>query len=148
MPAGAQDRDGKLQGSERTPESSCAVEARPVAGIDVEWRQGGLLEGVSTIATLSSCSIYVDEDLAVGLLASSEDSVILEPVPIGVTIFIDRYRDMGRGPAVVLAASKTSRVVVGGSWKMFLDAFVADRRYANGRLFQNTMMWLAEGKRP
>lgn len=144
MPAGAQDRDGKLQGTERSPKSSYAIEVRPAPGIDTGQEPArALLDGVPAVVTLSSCSLYVDEDLAVGLLASSADSVLLEPVPIGVTIYIDRYRDIGRGPAIVLAASKSSKVVVGGSWKMFLDAFVADARYANARLFQNIVTWLA-----
>ena len=146
MPAGAQSSDGKLQGSERSPKSSYAVEAFPVPSGSV----GGvpevvsaLLDGVPAAITLSSCSLYVDDDLAVGLLVSSADSVILEPVPIGVTILIDKYRDVGRGPAIVLAASRTSKVIVAGSWKMFLDAFVDDVRYANGRLFRNIVEWLA-----
>ena len=101
-----------------------------------------LLDGVPAAVTLSSCSLYVDDDLAAGLLVSSPDSVILEPVPIGVTIMIDKYRDVGRGPAIVLAASRTSKVIAAGSWKMFLDAFVDDPRYANGRLFQNIVGWL------
>ena len=145
MQAGAASSDGKLQGSERSPKSSYAVEAFPVpsAGAGgVPQVVSALLDGVPAAVTLSSCSLYVDDDLAVGLLVSSPDSVILEPVPIGVTIMIDKYRDVGRGPAIVLAASRTSKVIAAGSWKMFLDAFVDDARYANGRLFRNIVGWL------
>lgn len=146
MQPGAANSDGKLQSSERSPKSSYAVEAFPVpsgsvGGVPVVV--SALLDGVPAAVTLSSCSLYVDDDLAVGLLMSSPDSVILEPVPIGVTIMIDKYRDVGRGPAIVLAASRTSKVIVAGSWKMFLDAFVDDVRYANGRLFRNIVDWLA-----
>jgi hypothetical protein len=146
MQAGAQSSDGKLQGSERTPKSSYAVKARPMpsAGAGgVSQMANALLDGVPAVVTLSSCSLYIDDDLAVGLLVSSPDSVILEPVPIGVTILIDKYRDVGRGPAIVLAASRTSKVIAAGSWKIFLDAFVDDVRYANERLFRNIVEWLA-----
>ena len=103
--------DGKLQGSEGSPKSSGAVETLPVpSGVKEGSPEvvSALLDGVRAALTLSSCSIYVDEDLAVGLLGSSPDSVILEPVPIGVTIMIDKYGTSGaarqfcwrhRGPA-------------------------------------------------
>lgn len=144
MPAGAKTTDGKLQGSERSPMSSYAVVARPAALADgrAETIVKALLAGVPAAVTLSSCSIYVDEDLAVPVLETSADSVILEPVPIGVTIHIDKYKEIGHAAATVLAASQAARVAVGGSWKMFLDAFVEDGRYANARLFRNLVEWL------
>ena len=61
MQPGATSSDGKLQGSERSPKSSHAVEGFAVPS--------GSVEGV----------------------------------PIGVTIMIDKYRGVGRGPAIVLA---------------------------------------------
>ncbi len=102
----------------------------------------GLLQGVSTVGTLSSCSLYVQDDLAMPLLRSAQKSVILEPIPIGIGVRIQDYRQIRQGPAILAAASKMAKVVVVGGWKMFLDGFIDDLRRQNGKFFQNILAWL------
>jgi hypothetical protein len=48
-------------------------------------------------------------------------------------------------PQVIVAVSRTHRVVAAGSWKLFSDAFVADHSFDNGRLLENILQWLSGG---
>ncbi len=137
--------DGWRQGREKLPDSDCAVKAfcapsethQAAAGT-----QTALLKGVSTIITLSSCTLVFNSDLATPILCSAADSVILEPEPTGIGVQIQKYQRKRQAAAVILAASKNHRVVVAGSWKMFLDAFIDHTSYQNGQLHQNILDWL------
>lgn len=137
--------EGFTQGGERSPNSRCTVVACPGAGQDqpaIAALAAALLAGVSVVGTLSSCSLYVQEDLALPLLQSGQESLVLEPVPEGQGIRIQEYRQTRPGPAVLAAASKTGRVVVVGAWKMFLDGFIDDPQRQNGKFFENLLAWL------
>jgi hypothetical protein len=137
--------DGFKQGAELLPSSSCAVEAFPVnEGTQpaVAAKRDALLKDMSVAITLSSCSLYVNPDVAIPILQSSPESVILEPVPWGIGIRIQRYQKRGQGPVILAAASKTHKVVVVGSWKMFLDDFVDDTQHQNGQFYQQILDWL------
>ena len=133
--------DGFKQGSQLTAASKSAVEARPPEAV-ARGNHATLVAGVSAVGTLSSCSLYVNEDAAAALLETSSDSVILEPVPIGIGVRIQDYQARGRGPAIVAAAARGPKVVVVGSWKMFLDSFLEHKEHDNGKLFENIIGWL------
>lgn len=137
MPAGTRPEDGWAQGGERSPKSRCAIDATPATS------PANLLAGAPNIRTLSSCSMYVDEDVATVLLQSAVDSIQLEPVPLGIGIRIQKYTERGQGPVMVAATAKNVKVVAAGSWKMFLDAFIDDPQLGNRRLFENILAWFA-----
>ncbi len=142
LPAGARPDDGFVQGGNLGRAMRCTVNAFPSSAAN---RVQDLLDQVGVVAALSSCSLYVDEGMAAPLLRASPDSVILEPEPAGAGIHIQGYIERGQGPAVLVAAATTAKVVVAGSWRLFLDAFMADPRYTNRQLFSNILDWLATG---
>jgi len=147
MPANAKPGDGFSQGADCLPTSPSAVEVLPVEdeiGQPAANVRAALVKDVASALAVSSCSLYVAEGVAVSVLQSRPDSVILEPVPLGVGIHIQRYMERGRGPATVLAASTRSKVVVAGSWKMFLDAFIDHPLCGNQQLFRNILAWLLD----
>ena len=147
MPANAKPSDGFSQGADRLPTSPSAVEILPAEeeiGQPTARVRAALVKGVTKALTISSCSLYADEGVAVSVLRSQPDSLILEPVPLGVGIHIQRYMERGRGPATIMAASTRSKVVVAGSWKMFLDAFIDHPLCGNQQLFRNILAWLLD----
>ncbi len=128
-----------------SPNSRLTVTALPVPaprGPARGSRLAELLDGVSAVSTLSSCSLHVQPNVALPILQSTRKSVVLAPVPEGRGIRILEYQRTARGPAIVAAASQVAKVVVVGGWKMFLDGFIDDRRCQNGRLYQNILAWL------
>ena len=144
LPPGARPDDGFLQGADRLPTSRHAVVATPAddaVGRPAARVRAALTGGVAQVSAVSACSLYVDDGAAVSVLRSSPDSVILEPVPLGVGIHIQRYLERGRAAATVLAASVRSKVVVAGSWKIFLNAFLDDPSCANQQLWRNILAW-------
>ncbi|MCE7985233.1 MAG: hypothetical protein DYG89_29015 [Caldilinea sp. CFX5] len=144
MPPGAQAEDCFRQGRERKSDSSCAVQALPTPPVGPATPNPGetaLLAGITATLTLSSCSLYVNPSLATVLLASAPESELWEPVPVGIGIYIQDYIRRSQGPACLVAAAKTNKVVVAGGWKMFLDDFIRDSRYANEQLFRNILKW-------
>ncbi len=140
LPAGSLPEHGFAQGAAATPESPHCVIARPAPaqGTDGE----ALRRGVARLSLPSACSLYVDEALAAPLFLAPEDARILEPVPLGIGIHIQRYQDRGAGPAPLIAAARQARVVAVGGWKLFLDPFVAAAAYDNARFFENLRDWL------
>lgn len=142
LPAGARPDDGFVQGGNLGRAMRCVVNAFPSSAAN---RVQNLLDKVGVVAALSSCSLYVDEGMASPVLQASPDSILLEPEPAGAGIHIQGYIERGQGPAVLVAAATTAKVVVAGSWRLFLDAFMADPRYANRQLFSNILDWLATG---
>lgn len=144
LPAGARPDDGFLQGAARLPTSPHAVAATPpdeAISQSAARVRAVLTNGVVRVLTVSACSLYVDDGTAVSVLRTPADSVILEPVPLGVGIHIQRYLERGRAAATVLAASTRSKLVVAGSWKIFLDAFLDDPSCANQQLWRNILAW-------
>ncbi len=137
--------DGRGQSGERKPNSKYAADASPAPGtLDAGSHDvlRALLAGVSSVRTLGACSLYVNQNVATAVLQSSSRSVILEPDPIEATHMIKQYLKKGHGPATLLAASTTSRVVVCGCWTMFLNDFIDEDLYDNKRLFRNILDWL------
>lgn len=139
LPAGSKADDGFVQGGNLGRAMRCVANAFPSSSA----RMLSLLDQVGVVAALSSCSLYVDEGMASPVLQASPDSIILEPEPAGAGIRIQGYVERGQGPAVVAAASTSAKVIVAGSWRLFLDAFMADPRCANRQLFTNVLDWLA-----
>lgn len=143
LPAGSRPEHGFTQDAAATPDSPHCVIALPadIAGAAVE----PLGQGVARLGLLSACSIYVDETLATPLFLASAAARILEPVPLGVGIHIQKYQDRGAGPVCLVAAARQEKVVVAGGWKLFLDAFIAAPNYDNRQFFQNLLDWLLAG---
>jgi hypothetical protein len=65
-----------------------------------------------------------------------------EPVPVGITIRIEKCLPRGSGPATLVAASRFSKVVVSGNYKMFLNDFIDHPGYQNRKLWENILKWL------
>lgn len=120
------------------------VEASPVMtkfdkeSLDV---QQSCLTGVTSVLTLSSCSLRVSGASATALLQSPQDSAIFTPIPEGITRSISGWVEETE-TATLVAACKTKRVVVSGCYTMFLDRFVDYSGYDNIRLFRNILDWL------
>lgn len=145
LPGGATSADGFIQGGERSPASTCAV--RATASIDAaspadKTSFAALSQGASSIVTLSSCSLALDEGLAVPLYQTDADATQLEPIALGIGILIQRYIVRGQGAAVMLAAARNAKVIVAGSWKLFLDAFFDHPHCDNRALAANLLAWL------
>jgi hypothetical protein len=142
LPAGADPDDAFVAAGNLARARRCLVEAapNPAAG-----RLQALVEQVNVVAALSCCSLYVDEGMAAPILRARPDSLIAEPEPAGAGIHILGYLDRGRGPAILAAASTTAKVVVVGSWRLFLDPFLADPRYDNRQFFANILDRLLAG---
>jgi hypothetical protein len=104
-----------------------------------------LLRNVRRVVTLSSCSLYAENRDTV--LDSGPESVVFKPVPIGGGTAIQGWIEEGPGPATLIAASRTSRVVVVGGWKTFLTEFVDEPECDNLRLFQNILGWISAERR-
>jgi hypothetical protein len=99
------------------------------------------LKGIQGVLTLSSCSLDVT-DAAVRLLETDAQSTVYRARPRGRTKSIEAYEPAGNGPSCIFAASKRGKVAVVGGFKMFLDDFVDQTGYQNGRLFANIVRWL------
>jgi len=142
LPAGADPDDAFVAAGNLARAMRCLVEAlpNPAAG-----RLRALIEQVDVVAALSCCSLYVDEGMARPILRARPDSLIPEPEPAGAGIHILGYLDRGRGPAILAAASTTAKVVVVGSWRPFLDVFLAEPRYSNRQFFANILDHLLAG---
>lgn len=142
LPAGADVDDAFVASGNLARAMRCVVEALPNTAAG---RLGALVEQVNVVAALSCCSLYVDEGMAASILRARADSLIVEPEPVGAGIHILGYVDRGRGPAILAAASATAKVVVVGSWRPFLDAFLADQRFSNRQFFANVLDHLLAG---
>jgi len=145
LPASAGADDCKDQSPQYSPGAKSVVTARPVqvlASSPVKRTWSALTRKVDQVLTLSSCSLYIDEAKAIPLLESDPTSVLQEPVPLGIGIHIDKCQGRGRGPATVLAASRFSKVVVAGNYKMFLNDFIDHPGSQNRKLWENILKWL------
>ena len=147
MPSGATEDHVYSVSRQRKPDSPFAVEAFPVPDTHDSGSpdgQGALLTGVSSVMMLASCSLSNNKESAIAVLQSPSDSVTWRPVPEGKGILIQGYtiNENEHGPATLLAASTTSKVIVAGCWTMFLDAFIDDSSHSNNRLFRNILDWL------
>ena len=145
LPASAGADDCKDQSPQYLPEAKSVVTAKPVqvlASSPVKRTRSALTRKVDQVLTLSSCSLYIDEAKAIPLLESDPTSVLQEPVPLGIGIHIDKCQGRGRGPATLVAASRFSKVVVTGSYKMFLNDFIDHPGSQNRKLWENILKWL------
>ena|SRR3990170_773436 len=145
LPASAGADDCKEQSPQYLPGAKSVVVARPVQALSSSaanrtW--SALTRNVDQVLTLSSCSLYVDEAKAIPLLESEPTSVIQEPVPLGIGIHIDKCQGRGSGPAILVAASRFSKVVVAGNYKMFLNDFFDHPGSQNRRFWENILKWL------
>ena len=145
LPAGAGPDDCKDQSPQYLPDAKSVVAARPVQAIPsspVKRTWSALTRNVDHVLTLSSCSLYVEDSKAIPLLESEPTSLIQEPVPVGITIHIEKCQARGSGPATLVAASRFSKVVVSGNYKMFLNDFIDHPGSQNRRLWENILKWL------
>ena len=124
---------------------TAAVPATDRCGTAGDEIRKALLAGVASVLLWSPCAVYADSYKAVSILQSGDDCQVCEPDPIGVRSFILSYPRKCRLTATVLAASTMAKVVVAGSWKMFLDSFIQYEQCDNRRLFQNILSWLLAG---
>lgn len=144
LPAGANPDDAFVAPGNLALARRCLVEALPSPA---PGRLQALVGQVNVVAALSCCSLFVDEGMAAPILRARPDSLVAEPQPVGAGIRILGYLDRGRGPAILAAASTTAKVVVVGSWRPFLDAFLTEPRYDNRQFFANILDHLLSGAR-
>jgi hypothetical protein len=145
LPEGAGAQDCKDQSPQYSPDAKSVVAARPVQVLPSSAAKrtwSALTRKVDQVLTLSSCSLYIDEAKAIPLLESDPTSVLQEPVPLGIGIHIDKCRGRGSGPAILVAASRFSKVVVAGNYKMFLNDFIDHPGSQNRKLWENILKWL------
>lgn len=141
--------DGFNQRMEFGAESRAAVTTVPVRkppGGEMPAHAMAVVSGVRSVLTISSCSLYVDPAAAVPLLETTDTAVVLEPIPLGVSIRIRQYLPRPSGPVVVAAASRRHRVAVVGGWKTFTDGLVTHPGSDNGRFWSNMVAWLSGEK--
>jgi hypothetical protein len=147
LPESAEPQDCKDQSPQYSPEAKSVVVARPdyINNNSTTKNTWSILtRQVDHLLALSSCSLYVEEAKAIPLLASGQTSVIQEPVPLGIGIHIDKCQVRGNGPATLLAASKFSKVIVSGNYKMFLNDFIDYPGSHNRKLWENILRWLTD----
>jgi len=145
LPAGAGPDDCKDQSPQYLPKAKSVVAARPVQAVpssNAKRTWSALTRNVDEVLTLSSCSLYVEDSKAVPLLESEPTSLVQEPVPVGITIRIEKCQARGSGPVTLMAASRFSKVVVSGNYKMFLNDFIDYPGSQNRKFWENILKWL------
>jgi hypothetical protein len=100
-----------------------------------------LLDGISKIRIAGSCSLRVTPNATV-LLRSDNNSSIFTVNTLGGGAPAAQPERLGPGPADLVAAAKTHKVVVAGGWKLLLDPFLNDAAYDNAQLYLNILRWL------